>query len=177
MSLLIKSVSLNLSALIHVLTMRKSFVFILYFSIMLLATVSNVFGSRQSRSSIENMAQLAFDHGAKVRIQGGCSQPKPQIVYVEMSDPSKVYLPRGTILHRCSDLTGCCPHQTQTCEPISTQQVSLYFFTVTLLPNTSSHHSRRKPKQHQSIEKVTFTNHTLCGCRQSSSSMDDYNEV
>lgn len=134
--------------------------------------------SRSSRNSIENMAQLAFDHGAKVRVNGACKDPKPQIVYVETSDPSKVYLPRGTILHRCSDQTGCCPHQAQTCQAITSETVSLHFFTVTLVPN-SSHRNHRKPKQHQSIEKVTFTNHTLCGCRQSNNEMDsdDMNEV
>jgi hypothetical protein len=91
-------------------------------------------------------------------------------------------LPRATLLHRCryytifcaqiivnieliliffiSDLTGCCPHSTQSCLPLETQSVDLYFYTVSL-KNTGV----RNVVQEQNIDKITFTNHTKCGCK------------
>jgi len=38
------------------------------------------------------------------------------------------YLPECTWLHRCSDDTGCCPDESQTCSPANIQSVSLPFF-------------------------------------------------
>lgn len=125
-------------------------------------------GSR--RSSVENVASLAFEHGVRVREEASCHLPKPQVVYVNTTDPSKVYLPRGTLLHRCSDQTGCCPHATQTCQPIQMTTVELYFFTVSLQLHNSY---AKRVRQHQRIEKVLFTNHTLCGCRPRNTVIDD----
>ncbi|XP_053204170.1 uncharacterized protein LOC128388736 [Panonychus citri] len=153
--------------------------------------------SRTTRSNLENLASLAFEHGVKIREFGSCRTPKPEIVYVNSNNPSKVYLPRGTILHRCSDSTGCCPQAFQSCRPISTEMVELYFFTVTLVANSSSspsssstsssysssssssnynHHHRhhnKKPRQQQNIEKLTYVNHTKCACVDLNSSDDE----
>ena len=132
------------------------------------------------RSSVENAAILAFEHGVRVREEASCRLPKPQVVYVNTTDPSKVYLPRGTLLHRCNDQTGCCSHASQTCQPIRENTVELYFLTVSL----QIHHSyNKRVRQQQSFEKLMFTNHTLCGCRlrntnQDSNDIDDSdNEV
>lgn len=153
--------------------------------------------SRSTRSNLENLASLAFEHGVKVREFGSCRTPKPEIVYVNSNNPSKVYLPRGTILHRCSDSTGCCPQAYQSCRPISTQMVDLYFFTVTLVANNSQlsssssssssfssyspshhHHRHKKPRQQQNIEKLTYVNHTKCACVDLNSSDDEsINEI
>lgn len=121
-----------------------------------------------SRSRMENGALLAFEHGVRMREFGACRTPRPQVVYVTASDPSKIYLPRATLLHRCSDLTGCCPHASQACRPLSSESVELYFFTLTLKVNHRRHHhgGGSGMRQHQRIEKMSFTNHTRCGCRQ-----------
>lgn len=37
--------------------------------------------------------------------QWNCSIPRPQVIYPP-STPTKIYHPRGTILHRCNDQTG-----------------------------------------------------------------------
>src|SRR5690625_5103342 len=66
------------------------------------------------RSIADDFAK-AFDHGARVRSEAACSVPHPMMVYVNQTDPSKVYLPRGTVLHRCSDLTSCCQNPSETC--------------------------------------------------------------
>lgn len=108
--------------------------------------------------NFESLAKLAFDHGSRINEDGACKHPRPQLVY--FNDPSKVYLPRATILHRCSDVTGCCPHASQTCQPLETQSIELYFFTVSLIKTNT-----RQVHQHQNIDKMSFVNHTKCGCR------------
>jgi hypothetical protein len=141
----------------------------------LLLTKSEISANR--RSVVENFASHAFEHGVRVREEGACRNAKPQIVYINTTDPSKVYLPRATILHRCSDLTGCCPHATQTCQPIEMTTVELYFFTVTLQINHTHKSRQSRVRQHQKIEKLLFTNHTLCGCRRRNSNESIDNEV
>jgi len=137
--------------------------------IFLLLTSRTFVSSRSARSTIENLAFLAFEHGVKVREFGSCQVPRPEIVYAHTDSPSKVYLPRGTILHRCSDATGCCPQATQSCQPVQSDIVHLYFFTVSLVQTNSSshqhhHHRHKKLRQQQSVEKLTFINHTQCAC-------------
>jgi len=147
--------------------------YLVLIAILLLMLTKSEIGANR-RSVVENFASHAFEHGVRVREEGACRYPKPQVIYVNSTDRSKVYLPRGTILHRCSDLTGCCPHATQTCQPIQIRTIELYFSTVTLQIN-HTHKTRQRVRQHQKIEKLLFTNHTLCGCRQRNESFD--NEV
>lgn len=138
--------------------------------ILFIVTDHNVtYGSK--RSTMENLAQLAFQHGVRVKEDASCRLPRAQVVYVNSTDPSKVYMPRGTLLHRCSDQTGCCPHATQTCQPLQMATVELYFFTLSLQINT-----RHRVRQHQRIEKLLFTNHTLCGCRLRNNNIDTIDE-
>lgn len=124
----------------------------------------------------------AFDHGARVRTEGACQHPQPLIVYVNKTDPSKVHLPRGTVLHRCNDLTGCCSDPLETCTAIEKQTIELYFITITLKKQSTAYRQRRI-RQSPQIEKILFTNHTRCGCRVSNRSdqneidLDDENEI
>ncbi|XP_055597691.1 uncharacterized protein LOC129747474 [Uranotaenia lowii] len=67
------------------------------------------------------------------------------------NDPSKLYTPHCTILHRCGDDVGCCL-PTQTCVSSKNSTVELFFFV-------DSVGSRRR-----SIERLSFINHTECTC-------------
>jgi hypothetical protein len=109
------------------------------------------------RNKLEILANLAFEHGLRIAEEGACHLPKPQLVYI--NDSSKVYMPRATILHRCSHLYGCCTHATQTCQPKSTQVVEKYFFVVDL-----KYQNYLIRKQHN-IQMLSLMNHTLCECK------------
>lgn len=62
-------------------------------------------------------------------MEGGCEMPRAQVVYPE-GDDNRVFMPRGTILHRCSDNTGCCPQKDQTCACIKQDIVRVAFFVI-----------------------------------------------
>jgi hypothetical protein len=42
-----------------------------------------------SRRSVESLARLAFEHGAKVNELANCREPKPQLIY--FNNPAKVF--------------------------------------------------------------------------------------
>ena len=145
-----------------------------FFSILIAIDSRVTCNLRNLRNHLENRALLAFEHGVKVREFGSCRDPKPVIVYVPTKNPSKVYLPRGTLLHRCSDQTGCCPHPSQSCQSVKSETVHLYFFTVTLVIET--HKPSRKTRHHQNVEKISFQNDTKCACIDHASN-DQLNEI
>lgn len=60
------------------------------------------------------------DHEAK------CKIPKPKVI-LSSNDPSMRFVPRCTILHRCSDDTACCPSAEKTCVAKQTEWVDLDF--------------------------------------------------
>lgn len=101
------------------------------------------------------MAQKAYEHGLKINEEAMCAKPRAELVY--LTDSNKIYLPRATLLHRCSDLTGCCTHATHTCQASQVENVSLYFFAVSV-------QSLSRLRQNQNIEKLSFVNHTECAC-------------
>ena len=145
-----------------------------YITLVLVCSSVLVIGKVFKKYSLETDAQNAFEHGVRVREQGACKEAKPQIIYVNSTDPSKVFLPRATILHRCSDSTGCCAHASQTCQPIQTQNVHLFFFTFTLHLNKKHPiRNNHKIRHHQRIEKFTFNNHTHCGCKLRNSNLEN----
>ena len=45
-------------------------------------------GVADSRRTVESLARLAFEHGARVNEQAGCQEPKPQLIY--FNEPTKV---------------------------------------------------------------------------------------
>lgn len=109
------------------------------------------------RNKLEILANLAFEHGLKIEEEGACRWPKPQLIYV--NDSSRVYMPRATIMHRCSQLYGCCTHSTETCHPKNTQMVDKYFFVVDL------RHQISRKSNRNNIKMLTFVNHTSCQCK------------
>lgn len=110
---------------------------------------------RRQMNAMRSMAQKAYEHGMRINEEATCARPRPELVY--LTDSNKIFLPRATLLHRCSDLTGCCPHATQSCQPIRTHNVSLYFFTISV-------QSTSRLRQNQKIEVLKFVNHTDCAC-------------
>jgi len=139
-----------------------------------LLTLSDCEHEKQAKFSPDDYAK-AFEHGARVRQEGWCKDPRPSIVYVNTTDPSKIFMPRGTVLHRCSDTTGCCQHPSESCEAIEMQTVELYFITIQMKVHNGETAHRRKVRQSPRVEKMLFTNHTLCGCRERNSNEINYN--
>ncbi|XP_022221326.2 uncharacterized protein LOC111073355 isoform X3 [Drosophila obscura] len=103
---------------------------------------------------------LAQAHMHQVMTDATCRVPQPRCQRVQQ-DPSKIYTPHCTVLHRCSEDSGCCPSRTQICAAKSTHNVELHFFV-------------KSNKQHRPIiEKRTFVNHTECHCIERSNFKED----
>ena len=66
----------------------------------------------------------------EIAINGRCHSPKPTVVYVEET-LDKLYLPRATILYRCSDQFACCPNPRHTCAAVHQNEVDIGFYTLT----------------------------------------------
>ena len=66
----------------------------------------------------------------EIAINGRCDTPKPTIVYVNETR-DKLYLPRATVLYRCSDQFACCPNPRQSCLASSEEWVDIGFYTLT----------------------------------------------
>jgi len=79
---------------------------------------------------------------------GACRWPRPEIVHIPTKTDT-VYSPRATILHRCSDLIGCCEPQ-KTCT-VKTNETVEREFTM-----QRGHYS-------ESII-LSMQNHTECEC-------------
>lgn len=118
--------------------------------------MSSTLNYRRQLNYMRIMAQKAYEHGIRINEEAQCSKPKPELLYI--NDNKKIYLPRATLLHRCSDLHGCCPHATHSCEPISTEKVTMYFFVIGVQPSNLL-------RRNQNIEQLTFVNHTECACK------------
>ncbi|XP_015906486.1 uncharacterized protein [Parasteatoda tepidariorum] len=99
----------------------------------------------------------ANDHYLRMRNRARCRNPAPQILKVKAyyPDPSKDYLPRCAILHRCGDETGCCESDAFHCVPKTIQEVSLHFYTFSVGRNGGD----------SKVEKLLFQNHTSCHCQ------------
>lgn len=100
------------------------------------------------------MASLHFTRVAK---EGQCSLPGPRVVHVHDLYPNarKKFAPKCTILHVCSESTGCCLQENEVCVPKRQQLVTLYFWAVELTV---------KGEQKKSVEKLLFKNDTECHC-------------
>ncbi|XP_076318800.1 uncharacterized protein LOC143229849 [Tachypleus tridentatus] len=112
------------------------------------------------QEKLEEVRQ-ANDHFLGVRSRTTCKIPRPQVVRVRdiFPDTSKQYVPRCTILHRCSDQTGCCDDDQHKCGPLQVQEVTLYFYTLHL----KNHHM--EISINNAVEKLVFINHTECECQ------------
>ncbi|KAI1292112.1 WD repeat and SOCS box-containing protein 1 [Halotydeus destructor] len=100
---------------------------------------------------------LAAHHYSSMVTEAKCSQPAPRVIMLRDIYPGarKKYLPRCTVLHVCSESTGCCPQETETCAPKTQHLVTLYFFAIELTD---------KGVQRKTIEKLSFANDTQCHC-------------
>lgn len=107
---------------------------------------------------IVNM-KMANNHILRMRSNAKCQKPVPQVVRVKdyYPDPSREYYPRCTILHRCGDDTGCCEHDAFRCAPSHVQEVTLYFYSLTV---------GKVGFVDNRVEKLLFENHTACHCQQ-----------
>ncbi|XP_054707672.1 uncharacterized protein LOC129217400 [Uloborus diversus] len=123
-------------------------------------------GLREARAkfgisrNLEDM-KLANEHLLKMYNKARCRVPVPQVVRVKdfYPDPSREYMPRCTMLHRCSDSTGCCDSEAFHCVPSAVQEVTLHFYALRVGKHGLSHGG------HNSFEKLLFVNHTACKCQ------------
>nr|XP_016945258.1 uncharacterized protein LOC108021185 isoform X1 [Drosophila suzukii] len=114
---------------------------------------------RLHAQKLKSERALAHAHMNQVLKEATCRIPQKRCQLVQQ-DPSKIYTPHCTILHRCSEDSGCCPSRSQICAAKSTHNVELHFFV--------------KSTKHRSvIEKRTFVNHTECHCIERSTYNED----
>ncbi|XP_049268200.1 uncharacterized protein LOC119382589 isoform X2 [Rhipicephalus sanguineus] len=104
----------------------------------------------------------ANEHFLRIRTTARCRVPRTRVVHVKefYSDPSKEYLPRCTILHRCGDDAGCCDSEQYQCVPRAVQEVTLHFYTIHLQNQNGGEVGLRN-----SVTKLLFPNHTECECQ------------
>lgn len=100
--------------------------------------------------------KLALEHSERVAEAGTCDQPKLQVIHVSDHYPGRYFLPHCTMLHRCGKHAGCCGTDRLRCVAKERQKVVLHFYSVKIL-------DEGQPAV-KKIEKLTFTNHTKCGC-------------
>ncbi|XP_076332418.1 uncharacterized protein LOC143237252 isoform X1 [Tachypleus tridentatus] len=107
------------------------------------------------RQDLEDIRR-ANEHFLRIRQTATCQTPQPHVVNIKdyYPDPRKKHLPRCTILHRCTEKTGCCDEGVK-CGPKAVQEVGLYFYT---LQGTYVGLSN-------AVEKLLFINHTECECQ------------
>ncbi|KAF8795892.1 Snake venom vascular endothelial growth factor like protein [Argiope bruennichi] len=100
--------------------------------------------------------KLALEHSERVAEAGTCDQPKMQVIHVSDHYPGRYFLPHCTMLHRCGKHAGCCGTDRLRCVAKEKQKVVLHFYSVKILDDGQLPEKK--------IEKLTFTNHTKCGC-------------
>ncbi|XP_055948892.1 uncharacterized protein LOC129981878 [Argiope bruennichi] len=95
----------------------------------------------------------ANEHFVRMRSGARCGVPRSQVVCVRDLYPDKEFLPRCTLLHRCTETSGCCEDDTMQCAPKAMQEVVLHFYVL-----GNDHRS-------SDVEKLLFVNHTECECQ------------
>lgn len=115
------------------------------------------------------MQDRAILHVNLMNTIGLCRRPRPQIFYPPAT-PQKIFYPRGTLLHRCADITGCCPNPGEACRPETIETVERVFFVNHFAFGqkfASGQRTRLKAPTRNfttTTEVLTFTNHTSCKC-------------
>uniref|UniRef100_A0A0A9Z801 Platelet-derived growth factor (PDGF) family profile domain-containing protein n=1 Tax=Lygus hesperus TaxID=30085 RepID=A0A0A9Z801_LYGHE len=107
-------------------------------------------------------------HRAKAASETKCRFPAPRVVRVLEQHPSatKQYIPSCTVIHQCSENTGCCS-SSRRCGPKRIEKVELPFYAVQISAGMGGHHTRKTYK----TEKLVFFNHTECECLQRTDDM------
>ena len=114
-------------------------------------------------------AQMAQNHILMMNDQFSCSTPRPIVIY-PIGSSTKRYNPRGTVVFRCSDQTGCCPNVGEACRAESITEFNRTFFVEQFqkaLPgNRLTHNFGRLQSRNASlnVETLSFLNHTNCHC-------------
>jgi len=104
---------------------------LLFLSLLLTFKINIIIAINSSEiDSLISLHDRVKDTLVQMLINGKCDKPKPTIVYVNESI-SKIYLPRATILHRCSDQFSCCPSPKHSCRAIDEEEVDIGFYTLT----------------------------------------------
>ncbi|KAG7175444.1 putative PDGF/VEGF domain-containing protein 5 [Homarus americanus] len=98
------------------------------------------------------MIKLASENARWVKSSGKCEVPLRLCVTVNSEDlgPSAKYWPRCALLHRCSDVTGCCNSPEMTCAAAESENVQLYFYVFV---------------SRAGVQMMTFANNTRCSCQ------------
>ncbi|XP_054741568.1 uncharacterized protein LOC129246880 [Anastrepha obliqua] len=131
-----------------------------------LGTLAAVQESRRSHVNIHKHEKaLASEHVKQILKEAACRVPQRHVERIQR-DPSKMYMPHCTVLHRCTDETGCCRSERQTCAPKRTKNVELYFYV------------RSINEKRGTVERLTFINHTECHCvERSRQQADEYHNL
>ncbi|KAF7266665.1 hypothetical protein GWI33_020034 [Rhynchophorus ferrugineus] len=100
----------------------------------------------------------AIEHYIRVKNTGSCRKPIPKVIPVQQEhpNPTVTYTPHCTVLHRCAEDTGCCRHDGATCQYKEKVDIPLYFYVKELGSDQAK------------IEKLIFSNHTECECKEKS---------
>jgi len=106
---------------------------LLLLSLLLIFKINIIIGINSSEiDSLISLHDRVKDTLVQMLINGECDEPKPTIVYVNESiSKILIYLPRATILHRCSDQFSCCPSPKYSCRTVDQEQVDIGFYTLT----------------------------------------------
>lgn len=96
-----------------------------------------------------------IEHYQRVNQQSKCSTPLPRVISVQQEhrNPSISYIPACTVLHRCAEDSGCCKRHTR-CQYKTRVLVTLYFYAKVI------------GKDHSTVERLNFYNHTECECKE-----------
>lgn len=86
-------------------------------------------------SDEESPQYAAIQHYLRIKFHINCKTPHQKVVSIQSEHPSpgKRYVPHCTILHRCSEDTGCCMTHNTRCGPIKQTLIYLYFYVSTIL--------------------------------------------
>jgi len=128
------------------------------------------------------MQDRAILHVNLMNTIGLCRDPRPQVIYPP-ANSHKIYYPRGTLVHRCSDQTGCCPHPGEVCRPDTVAEIEKVFFVNHFALDqryAGGHRTRlRAPVKNftTATETLTFTNHTSCKCIKLAPDTIEHDEV
>lgn len=119
-----------------------------------------------------HLPDLARQHAEFIDREALCKIPRPRVINVP-AHPAQSYMPPCTILHRCTDDTGCCKSPALKCVPKQYEIVTLYFMVrmrlrLVLLPpilSSPPSHSIQRRHFHKSkgicIGVIKHNSHTL----------------
>lgn len=113
---------------------------------------------RIANLSDDDIMKMAKDYSMKVNREGKCKLPMPKLIPI-IPEPHKKYTPHCAILHRCSNDSGCCQSDKQTCQPKQTETVFLPFRVKELVNGNRPRYTKYKPIL------LKFLNHTECWCQ------------